>query len=160
MPGYRFGLGQRQSGDQGRRDFTGLRGFVHVRAPCVEGQAQAREQFAAVGRGRGQDQAHQGWGARARSTSTSCRSMRRRASSIESRTARSCSSDAPSPCCCSHRRWRSISCMASRTGDRKSTRLKLQSLMRISYAVFCLTKKKNKTIKTNTITHQEAKEEY
>src|SRR3546814_8446867 len=27
--------------------------------------------------------------------------------------------------------------------DRKSTRLKLQSLMRISYAVFCLTKKNN-----------------
>src|SRR3546814_6804890 len=27
-------------------------------------------------------------------------------------------------------------------GDRKSTRLKLQSLMRISYAVFCLKKKK------------------
>src|SRR3546814_7714540 len=34
-------------------------------------------------------------------------------------------------------------------GDRKSTRLKLQSLMRISYAVFCL--KKNKTTqKTHT----------
>src|SRR3546814_10690553 len=31
--------------------------------------------------------------------------------------------------------------------DRKSTRLKLQSLMRISYAVFCLTKK-NKKIPT------------
>src|SRR3546814_4200408 len=29
-------------------------------------------------------------------------------------------------------------------GDRKSTRLKLQSLMRISYAVFCLKKKKTK----------------
>src|SRR3546814_5530143 len=29
-------------------------------------------------------------------------------------------------------------------GDRKSTRLNLQSLMRISYAVFCLTKKKYK----------------
>src|SRR3546814_5588021 len=29
-------------------------------------------------------------------------------------------------------------------GDRKSTRLKLQSLMRISYAVFCLKKKKKK----------------
>src|SRR3546814_19689404 len=85
MPGYRFGLGQRQSGDQGRRDFTGLRGFVHVRAPCVEGQAQAREQFAAVGRGRGKDQAHQGWGARARSTTTRCRSMRRRASSDRKR---------------------------------------------------------------------------
>src|SRR3546814_8373631 len=28
--------------------------------------------------------------------------------------------------------------------DRKSTRLKLQSLMRISYAVFCLKKKKTK----------------
>src|SRR3546814_4790865 len=28
--------------------------------------------------------------------------------------------------------------------DRKSTRLELQSLMRISYAVFCLKKKKNK----------------
>src|SRR3546814_10817151 len=32
--------------------------------------------------------------------------------------------------------------------DRKSTRLKLQSLMRISYAVFCLKKKTNN--KTNT----------
>src|SRR3546814_5020657 len=31
---------------------------------------------------------------------------------------------------------------ASRGADRKSTRLKLQSLMRISYAVFCLKKKK------------------
>src|SRR3546814_7137824 len=31
---------------------------------------------------------------------------------------------------------------ADRLGDRKSTRLKLQSLMRISYAVFCLKKKK------------------
>src|SRR3546814_9109320 len=30
-------------------------------------------------------------------------------------------------------------------GDRKSTRLELQSLMRISYAVFCLKKKNNKT---------------
>src|SRR3546814_2658918 len=30
-------------------------------------------------------------------------------------------------------------------GDRKSTRLNLQSLMRISYAVFCLKKKKNHT---------------
>src|SRR3546814_7319766 len=29
-----------------------------------------------------------------------------------------------------------------RCGDRKSTRLELQSLMRISYAVFCLKKKK------------------
>src|SRR3546814_8749106 len=31
------------------------------------------------------------------------------------------------------------------SGDRKSTRLKLQSLMRISYAVFCLKKKKSKS---------------
>src|SRR3546814_2454591 len=31
----------------------------------------------------------------------------------------------------------------ARTEDRKSTRLKLQSLMRISYAVFCLKKKKH-----------------
>src|SRR3546814_7535230 len=30
--------------------------------------------------------------------------------------------------------------------DRKSTTSELQSLMRISYAVFCLKKKKNKTI--------------
>src|SRR3546814_1976346 len=34
--------------------------------------------------------------------------------------------------------------------DRKSTRLKLQSLMRISYAVFCLKKKK----KQKTISHK------
>src|SRR3546814_1836248 len=33
--------------------------------------------------------------------------------------------------------------------DRKSTRLELQSLMRISYAVFCLKKKKKKHINTN-----------
>src|SRR3546814_2534567 len=33
--------------------------------------------------------------------------------------------------------------LATALGDRKSTRLELQSLMRISYAVFCL-KKKNK----------------
>src|SRR3546814_5464625 len=32
--------------------------------------------------------------------------------------------------------------------DRKSTRLKLQSLMRISYAVFCLKKKKTEGKKT------------
>src|SRR3546814_7152042 len=32
--------------------------------------------------------------------------------------------------------------ITGRGGDRKSTRLKLQSLMRISYAVFCLKKKK------------------
>src|SRR3546814_1169337 len=37
-----------------------------------------------------------------------------------------------------------------RPTDRKSTRLELQSLMRISYAVFCL-KKKNKTTTTTTI---------
>src|SRR3546814_1040858 len=42
-----------------------------------------------------------------------------------------------------HSRWASLS-----TEDRKSTRLNLQSLMRISYAVFCLkTKKKNKKSK-------------
>src|SRR3546814_3376639 len=34
--------------------------------------------------------------------------------------------------------------------DRKSTRPELQSLMRISYAVFCLKKKKNHT-STNTV---------
>src|SRR3546814_9141517 len=34
--------------------------------------------------------------------------------------------------------------------DRKSTRLKLQSLMRISYAVFCLKKKKKTTHTTST----------
>src|SRR3546814_2390111 len=34
--------------------------------------------------------------------------------------------------------------ISPRHGDRKSTRLKLQSLMRISYAVFCLKKKKTK----------------
>src|SRR3546814_7111214 len=33
--------------------------------------------------------------------------------------------------------------------DRKSTRLKLQSLMRISYAVFCLKKKKTQIRNTN-----------
>src|SRR3546814_10697489 len=32
-----------------------------------------------------------------------------------------------------------------RAADRKSTRLKLQSLLRISYAVFCLKQKKNKS---------------
>src|SRR3546814_4446991 len=37
--------------------------------------------------------------------------------------------------------------------DRKSTRL-LQSLMRISYAVFCLKKKNNKIHTTNTTQHQ------
>src|SRR3546814_5548964 len=37
-----------------------------------------------------------------------------------------------------------VICKIWHTGDRKSTRLELQSLMRISYAVFCL-KKKNKT---------------
>src|SRR3546814_8740203 len=35
-------------------------------------------------------------------------------------------------------------------GDRKSTRLKLQSLMRISYAVFCLKKKKRQVDETTT----------
>src|SRR3546814_10728053 len=40
----------------------------------------------------------------------------------------------------------------SRAEDRKSTRLKLQSLMRTSYAVFCLKKKKSQK---NTLTpHQ------
>src|SRR3546814_2916744 len=34
------------------------------------------------------------------------------------------------------------------SSDRKSTRLELQSLMRISYAVFCLKKKKKKEKKT------------
>src|SRR3546814_3600958 len=39
-------------------------------------------------------------------------------------------------------------------GDRKSTRLKLQSLMRISYAVFCLTKKQyNKKTTARKQTH-------
>src|SRR3546814_3782586 len=42
-------------------------------------------------------------------------------------------------------------------GDRKSTRLELQSLMRISYAVFCLKKKKQtehtKTINVKPTTH-------
>src|SRR3546814_2295118 len=36
--------------------------------------------------------------------------------------------------------------------DRKSTRLELQSLMRISYAVFCLKKKKYTTTATNSTT--------
>src|SRR3546814_4263907 len=35
-------------------------------------------------------------------------------------------------------------------GDRKSTRLNLQSLMRISYAVFCLKKKTNKKHNTTS----------
>src|SRR3546814_4909312 len=35
------------------------------------------------------------------------------------------------------------------SSDRKSTRLKLQSLMRISYAVFCLKKKKTKEDNTS-----------
>src|SRR3546814_6425947 len=38
-------------------------------------------------------------------------------------------------------------------GDRKSTRLALQSLMRISYAVFCLKKKTNKHAQEQTYTH-------
>src|SRR3546814_4435710 len=43
-------------------------------------------------------------------------------------------------------------------GDRKSTRLELQSLMRISYAVFCLKKKTNtqtnhKTLHTSPTNH-------
>src|SRR3546814_9184307 len=37
--------------------------------------------------------------------------------------------------------------------DRKSTRLKLQSLMRISSAVFCLKKKQKKTEETKKKTH-------
>src|SRR3546814_5324322 len=37
--------------------------------------------------------------------------------------------------------------LATSNGDRKSTRLKLQSLMRISYAVFCLKKKTQETTK-------------
>src|SRR3546814_7089699 len=39
--------------------------------------------------------------------------------------------------------------------DRKSTRLKLQSLMRISYAVFCLKKKKTKRTKTQELTEKQ-----
>src|SRR3546814_1638303 len=40
-----------------------------------------------------------------------------------------------------HIRWLSVKGQSTRR-DRKSTRLELQSLMRISYAVFCLKKKK------------------
>src|SRR3546814_8915152 len=42
--------------------------------------------------------------------------------------------------------------------DRKSTRLKLQSLMRTSYAVFCL-KKKNTKIQQKTETNKTQKQE-
>src|SRR3546814_4940574 len=38
-----------------------------------------------------------------------------------------------------------------KTVDRKSTRLNSQSLMRISYAVFCLKKKKKNKLKPTTI---------
>src|SRR3546814_2633727 len=37
------------------------------------------------------------------------------------------------------------------SGDRKSTRSELQSLMRISYAVFCLKKKKTTSMKLHTV---------
>ena len=93
----------------------------------VERQAQAGQQFAPVSArsrpapgGPAPGRAPRSWlhgiRARARSICTSCCSMRTRAASIESRTVASCSSDASTPCCCSHSRWRSISCMASRTG--------------------------------------------
>src|SRR3546814_1885476 len=42
-----------------------------------------------------------------------------------------------------------------KTRDRKSTRSELQSLMRISYAVFCLKKKKTNTL---TLTHSHKRE--
>src|SRR3546814_3301871 len=41
--------------------------------------------------------------------------------------------------------------------DRKSTRPELQSLMRISYAVFCLKKKKHKELQKNTNNRPEHK---
>src|SRR5213076_3425473 len=51
-------------------------------------------------------------------------------------------------CCCSP----TCSCSPAErpTLDRKSTRLKLQSLPTISYAVFCL-KKKNQNVKRHTL---------
>src|SRR3546814_10697809 len=47
--------------------------------------------------------------------------------------------------------WHALAQAYDSTVDRKSTRLNFQSLMRISYAVFCLKKKKNKTYNQNTI---------
>src|SRR3546814_5749695 len=43
--------------------------------------------------------------------------------------------------------------------DRKSTRLELQSLMRISYAVFCLKKKTHKTTNGSNKNHTKSDEE-
>src|SRR3546814_10828302 len=80
----------------------------------------------------------------------------------------SCAGFVPAPGAVRPERWRGVRCgamgsgegaMAKRAGgavavargqgglDRKSTRLELQSLMRISYAVFCLKKKTRKNKK-------------
>ncbi|KAG0733082.1 hypothetical protein G6F23_013692 [Rhizopus arrhizus] len=52
------GLGGSQACGQGQRRFTVQRGFIHVRARAVEGQAQPLQQLAAVAGGGGQDQWH------------------------------------------------------------------------------------------------------
>src|SRR5688572_2132280 len=59
----------------------------------------------------------QAMGARARSIRVSCCSIRPRAASMELRTSASCESEASRPWSRSHRRWRSISRMASPTGS-------------------------------------------
>src|SRR3546814_3193882 len=62
-------------------------------------------------------------------------------------------SPSPSECPWHGREWRRGSCSSRAPKpcppDRKSTRLNSQSLMRISYAVFCLKKKKKKAVQNH-----------
>ncbi len=54
--GHVGGLGGGQARGQGQRGLGAQRGFIHVRACAVEGQAQPFQQFATVAGGGGQDQ--------------------------------------------------------------------------------------------------------
>ena len=55
----RFEHGQAQCGLRGR--FAGQRAFVHIGRHDLEGQVQARQQFAPVARGGSKDKFHSGW---------------------------------------------------------------------------------------------------
>src|SRR5690606_28181055 len=119
----RGGHRRRLAGGQARREPRGRlarrRVLLDAGRDGFERQPEPGKQFAPVGGRRGQYQA--GWAhavlTRASRTRASWWSMRRRASSMESRTWRSSPTLASPPCSRSHKRCRSISRIASCTGS-------------------------------------------
>ena len=109
-----LGLGARQAQGEGGGGFARGRGFVDFGPHDVEGQPQAAQQLAPVGRGGGEDQLHSGQ-RRAGALDAGPAGLRCGRGRRRSRRARSAAPPArPSaPCCWSHSRWRSISRRAS-----------------------------------------------